>query len=128
MTYIDIPGRIANQLRQGLTLKMGEAAQALEQASLGDRRERTDQTFRQYFEQIDAYRDVIDVLGYEDESDPLDVAIDLDPHREAVDAGLAEAASILRGFTKDGSSEDRAQAGADLAEVEDFAVTLRCSS
>lgn len=123
-TTITIPGPVANQLRQGLTLKMGEAAQALEQASLGERRGRSAETFRQHFEAIDAYREAMVALGYEDERDPRDAEIDLDEHRETLEAGLAEARSILRGFAEEGSAQERQQAAIELGEVERFAALL----
>ncbi|HTB51014.1 MAG TPA: hypothetical protein VK701_08570 [Solirubrobacteraceae bacterium] len=54
MANISIPGPVTNDLRQGLILRMGDAAQALEEASLIDRRERSYETFAEHFEQIDA--------------------------------------------------------------------------
>jgi len=126
MTYIEIPGHVANQLRQGLTLKMGEPVGRLEQACICHRRERSRDLFAAAIEQIEGIRDLLDALGWEHvESDPEDVRIDLGEHSEALENGLGEAALMLRTFTKEGSPEDRAQAQADLAEVEGFAVTLR---
>lgn len=125
MSNITIPGPVANQLRQGLTLRMGEAAQALEEASLCDRRERTAETFAEHFEAIDAYRDVMLVLGWEhDEPEPMDVEIDLDGHREVLDGGLDETTAILTRFTEEGSPDDRRQAVIDLGEVEGFKASL----
>ena len=128
MTSITIPGPITNNLRQGLTLRMGSAIEALDTASLIDRRERTHETFSEHFEQIDAIRDLFGVLGWEHVNlDPTEiegVEIDLGEHREALEAGLDQATMMLRCETKDGSREARAQARIDLAEVERFAVSL----
>jgi hypothetical protein len=125
MTHISIPGPVTNDLRQGLTLRMGDAAQALEEASLIDRRERSYETFAEHFEQIDAIRDLFDALGWEHvEADPANVEIDLDDHREALEAGLDEAIMMVRTFTTEGSPQDRQQAVIDLAQVERFAASL----
>jgi hypothetical protein len=125
MANITIPGPVTNDLRQGLTLRMGDAIQTLEIASLIDRRERSYETFAEHFEQIDTIRDLFDALGWEHvELDPADVEIDLDEHRETLEAGVDEARMMLRGATKEGSREDRAQATIDLAEMERFAASL----
>lgn len=128
MSTITVPGPITNNLRQGLTLRMGDAAQALEQASLVDRRKRAHEMFAEHFEQIDAIRDLFDALGWEHvELDPSEiegVEIDLDEYREALEAGLDEATMMLRAFTEEGSRDQRQQAVSDLAEVECFAVLL----
>ncbi len=128
MSTVTIPGPITNDLRQGLTLRMGDAAQALEQASLVDRRKRTYEMFAEHFEQIDAVRELFDALGWEHvELDPPEiegVEIDLDEHREALEAGLDDATMMLRAFTEEGSPDQRRQAVSDLAEVECFAVLL----
>ena len=125
MANITIPGPVTNDLRQGLTLRMGDAIQTLEIASLIDRRERSYETFAEHFEQIDAIRDLFDALGWEHvELDPADVDIDLDEHRDTLEAGLDEARMMLREATKEGSREDRAQATIDLAEMERFAASL----
>jgi transketolase N-terminal domain/subunit len=111
MTSISIPGPVTNDLRQALILRMGEVAQALEEASLLDRRKRSYEMFAEHFEQIDAIRDLFDALGWEHvEVDPAEiesVEIDLDEHREALEAGLDEATLILRTFTTEGSSDSR---------------------
>jgi hypothetical protein len=125
MTHISIPGPVTNDLRQGLILRMGDAAQALDVASLIDRRKRSYEAFAAHFEQIDAIRDLFDALGWEHVTlDPADVEIDLDEHRGALEAGLDEATMMLRRFTEEGSSEDRRQAVNDLGEVERFAALL----
>lgn len=41
MANITIPGSVTNDLRQGLTLRMGDEIETLEIASLIDRRERS---------------------------------------------------------------------------------------
>jgi hypothetical protein len=125
---VTIPGPITNDLRQGLTLRMGDAAQALEQASLVDRRKRAYEMFAEHFEQIDAVRDLFDALGWEhielDLPEIEGVEIDLDEHWEALKAGLDEATMMLRAFAEEGSPDQRQQAVSDLAEVECFAVLL----
>jgi hypothetical protein len=107
---------------------MGDAAQALEQASLVDRRKRTFKMFAEHFEQIDAVRDLFDALGWEHvELDPPEiegVEIDLNEHREALEAGLDEVTMMLRAFTEQGSPDQGLQAANDLTEVECFAVLL----
>jgi hypothetical protein len=128
MSTITVPGPVTNNLRQGLILRMGEAAQALEEASLVDRHKRDYEMFAEYFEQIDAIRDLFDAIGWEHvELDPVEiegVEIDLDEHREALEAGLDEATMMLREAAKEGSREDRAQATIDLAEMECFTASL----
>lgn len=126
MCTTTIPGPVANQLRQGLTLRMGDAAQALAEASLCDRRERTAETFTEHFEAIDAYRDAMLVLGWEhDEPEPADVEIDLDGHREVLDGGLDEATAILTRFTEEGTRPEQRQAVAELGELVRFRGSLR---
>jgi hypothetical protein len=128
MSTITVPGPVANNIRQGLILRMGEAAQALEETSLVDRRKREYEMFAEYFEQIDAIRDLFDAIGWEHvELDPAEiegVEIDLDEHQEALEAGIDEATMMLREATKEGSHEDRAQATIDLAEMERFVIVL----
>ncbi len=128
MSTITVPGPVTNNLRQGLILRMGEAAQALEEASLVDRRKRDYEMFAEYFEQIDAIRDLFDAIGWEhvelDSAVIEGVEIDLDEHREAFEAGLDEATLMLRDAAKEGSHEDRAQATIDLAEMECFIASL----
>jgi hypothetical protein len=128
MSAITVPGPVTNNVRQGLILRMGEAAQALEEASLVDRRKRDYEMFAEYFEQIDAIRDLFDAIGWEHvELDPAEiegVEIDLDEHREALEAGLDEATMMLREAAKEGSREDRAQAAIDLAQMERFTASL----
>ncbi len=74
MSIIAIPGLVTNDLRQGLTLRMGDAAQALEQASMVDRRKRAHEMFAEHFEQMDAVRELFDALGWEHvELDPPEI-------------------------------------------------------
>lgn len=125
MANISIPGPVTNDLRQGLTLRMGDAAQALEEASLIDRRERSYETFAEHFEQIDAIRDLFDALGWEHvELNPANVEVGLDEHREALEAGLDEAKKMLRGFTTEGPPGERRQATIDLGEVQRLLASL----
>lgn len=124
MTSITIPGRVANQLRQGLTLQMGDAAEALGRWSLIDRRHRSHASFVEHFSRLVVYRDTMDLLGWADEPEPRAVEIDIDVHREMVDAGLAEATATLRRFTAEGSPEDRRQAVVELDEVKRFTASL----
>jgi len=128
MSTTTVPGPVTNNLRQGLILRMGEAAQALEEASLVDRRKRDYKMFAEHFEQIDAIRDLFDAIGWEhvelDQAEIEGVEIDLDEHREALHAGIDEATMMLREATKEGSREDRAQATIDLAEMECFTAFL----
>jgi hypothetical protein len=128
MSTITVPGPVTNNVRQGLILRMGEAAQALEETSLVDRRKRDYEMFAEHFEQIDAIRDLFDAIGWEHvELDPAEiegVEINLDEHREALEAGLDEATMMLREAAKEGSREDRAQATIDLAEMECFTASL----
>jgi hypothetical protein len=119
-----IPGPVANQLRQGLTLRIGAAAQALEEASLIDRRNRTYETFAEHFQQIDALHALLDALGWKHGPDQVTIDVDLDPHRAATNAGLNEAIVILRDFTDEGSPDARRQAVAELREIEDFKTSL----
>jgi hypothetical protein len=90
---------------------MGDAAQALEQASLVDRRKRAYEMFAEHFEQIDAVRELFDALGWEHiELNPPEiegVEIDLDEYREALEAGLDEATMMLRAFTEEGRAISR---------------------
>ena len=128
MSTITVPGPVTNNVRQGLILRMGEAAQALEEASLVDRRKRDYEMFAEYFEQIDAIRDLFDAIGWEHvELDPAEIEgleIDLDEHREALEAGIDEATMMLREAAKERSREDQAQAAIDLAEMERFIASL----
>lgn len=127
MTNISIPGPVTNNLRQGLTLRIGSAVQALDTASLIDRRERTEEKFTPHINQIDVICGLFDVLGWEyvdlDMAEIEDVEIDLDEHREALEEGLDET-MMLRRATKEGSRENRAEARTDLVEVERFAASL----
>ena len=124
MRNITIPGPVANQLRQGLALRIGAAAQALEQASLTERRNRTYEQFAKHFQQLDALHALLSALGWEHQPDPAATHVDLDAHRPAVDAGLKEAIGILRDFTDEGSPDARRQAAAELREVENFKTSL----
>jgi hypothetical protein len=124
MSTISIPGPVANQLRQGLTLRMGDAAQGLEEASLIDRRKRSYETFVEHFEQIDAIRALFGSLGWRHEPDPTAVEVNLDAYRPTMDAGLSEATAVLRRFTEEGSHDDRRQAVIDLGEMERFTASL----
>ncbi len=128
MSNITVPGPVTNNLRQGLMLRIGSAIQALDTASLIDRRERSHEPFLERIAQINAIRDLFEAVGWEHvDLDPAEiegVEIDLDDHREALEEGLEEAAAMLRRFTQEGSSEDRQQAVGDLAEVEHFAASL----
>jgi hypothetical protein len=119
-----IPGPVANQLRQGLTLRIGAAAQALEEASLTDRRNRTYEQFAEHFQQIDALHALLNALGWQHEPDPVTIHVDLDAHRSAVDTGLKEAIGILRDFADEGSPDARRQAAVELREVDDFKTSL----
>ena len=130
MGNISIPGPVTNNLRQGLTLRMGDAIQALDTASLIDRRERTEKKFTPYINQIDAIRGLFDVLGWEhvdlDTAEIESVEIDLDEHREALEEGLDEATLMLRRFIEEeeGRPDQRREAITDLAEIERFAASL----
>jgi DNA-binding XRE family transcriptional regulator len=124
MSTTTIPGPVANQLRQGLALRIGVAAQALEEASLIERRNRTYEMFAEHFQQIDALHALLSALGWEHEPDPVTIQVDLDTHRRATDAGLKEAIGILRNFADEGSSDVRRQAAAELREVENFKMSL----
>jgi hypothetical protein len=84
---------------------MGDAVPAFEQASLIDRRKRAYEMFAEYFEQIDAVRDLFDALGWEhielDLPEIEGIEIDLDEHREALEVGLDEATMMqLAGISK----------------------------
>jgi hypothetical protein len=128
MSNITIPGPVTNNLRQGLMLRMGSAIQALDTASLIDRRERSHEPFLDLIAQVCAHRDLFEAVGWEHVNlDPAEiegVEIDLDDHREALEEGLDQATLMLRRETKEGSREGRAQATIDLAEVERFAASL----
>jgi transcriptional regulator with XRE-family HTH domain len=124
MSTTPIPGPVANQLRQGLTLRIGTAAQALEETSLIDRRNRTYEKIAEHFQQIDALHALLDALGWQHQPDPMAIRVDLDAHRSAVDAGLDEAIGILRDFTDEGSPGAHRQAAAELHEVEVFKTSL----
>lgn len=128
MTNITVPGPLTNDLRQGLMLRMGSAIQALDTASLIDRRERSHEPFLDLIAQVCAIRDLFEAVGWEHVNlDPAEiegVEIDLDDHREALEEGLDQATLMLGKEIKEGSREGRAQATTDLAEVERFAESL----
>jgi hypothetical protein len=125
MVNVTIPGPVTNNLRQGLTLRMGSVIEALDQASLIDRSERSRETFAEHFEQTDAIRGLFSVLGWERVNlDPADAEVDLGEHRVALEAGLDQATEMLRWEAKEGSPDQRQQAVDDLAEIERFAASL----
>ena len=128
MSTIRIPGPVANQLRQGLTLSIGKVAQALEAPSMIGRDARRYEQFAESFQQLDAIRALLDALGWEHEPNPVSIEVDLETHISAAGVGLDEMIDVLRDFASKGSRASRLQAATELREVEDLKMSLSATA
>ncbi|HEX3391804.1 MAG TPA: hypothetical protein VHS55_04515 [Solirubrobacteraceae bacterium] len=86
---LTVPGETARQLRKGLHIELGGAAQDLEEITL--KRDQVIHTdwYEEPLRRFDAIRALLDEIGWSDIDPPAEeMCIDLDAHRQAVTRAL----------------------------------------
>jgi len=123
MSTTTIQAAFAPELRAALLLKLGDACGDISDAtSLRDMEVRQDR-LAEPLGRFDAFRSVIDAIGWE----PVATEIDAEPHRWALTTALRSVLEIEREYAEvdprmDGAAKQRERANKNIREIEAFAA------
>ena len=129
MTTIAITAPLLGTVRSALLSELGGVAGLIDGASMTADREQHYEWFEQPVEQFDAYRELLDLVGWSDPEQEATRFIHLDVHRWALTTALEARLAIEREYAKvephlKGAAEQKRTAEQYVREIETFLAEL----
>ncbi len=129
MTTVAITAPLVGTVRSALLSELGGVAGLIDGASMRADREQHYEWFEQPVEQFDAYRELLDLVGWSDPEQEATRLIHLDVHRWALTAALEARLAIEREYAEvephlKGAAEQKQSAEQYVREIETFLAGL----